>query len=406
MNEKLIERSGIDAIIRSYKDKNIIKVFAGIRRAGKSYLLKLLHEQLLQENISEERIVYIDFEDFENEKFCDVHFLYQHIKNLSDKNNGERLYLLFDEIQEVPNWEKCVNSLYASESIDTDIYITGSNANLLSGELATYLSGRYVTIPVFPLSYKEFLCFYGKKDSSKSFSAFMRQGGFPGLHSLNQNDGDIKSYLDGIYSTVLLKDVIARNKIRETALLEKIILYISQNIGNIFSAKRVADFLKSSGRSAGIETVYNDISYLQNALFLYKVQRYDIKGKKILETMEKYYIADQGLRFNLLGFKDTDINGILENIVFIELLRHGFSVFIGKTENYEIDFVAEKSGQKEYFQVAYLLPTKETLEREVRPLKMIRDNFPKTILTLDNLPDSNQDGIARKNLRNWLLEEK
>lgn len=405
MKNNLIERDGIGSILKSYKDKNVIKVFAGIRRTGKSYLLRLLRKHLLQKNVSGERIIYIDFEDFENEKLCDVHFLYQHIKNISEKNNGKRLYLLFDEIQEVSGWEKCVNSLYASETIDADIYITGSNAKLLSSELATYLSGRYVTIPIFPLSYKEFLRFYKRNDSAKSFSIFMKQGGFPGLYSLNQNESDIKAYLDGIYSTVLLKDVIARNKIRETALLEKIILYVSQNIGNIFSAKRVADFLKSSGRSAGIETVYNDISYLQNALFLYKVQRYDLKGKKILETMEKYYIADQGLRFNLLGFKDADINGILENIVFIELLRRGFSVFIGKTETFEIDFVAEKSGKREYFQVAYLLSSQETLEREERPLKMVHDNFPKTILTLDELPDSNQDGIVRKNLRRWLLEE-
>ena len=232
----------------------------------------------------------------------------------------------------------------------------------------------------------------------------MRYGGFPGLRTIYGEENSIRSYIDGIYSTVLLKDVIARNKIRDTAILEKIILYLCDNLGNIFSAKRVADFMRSAGRAVSVETVYNDLQFLQDALFCYKVPRYDIKGKKLLETMEKYYIADQGIRFKLLGFKDTGINGILENIVFIELLRRGYQVYIGKIKEYEIDFIAEKNGEKEYFQVCYLLTNQDVVEREYRPLQQINDNFPKTILSMDELPASNTDGILRLNLKQWLLK--
>ena len=232
----------------------------------------------------------------------------------------------------------------------------------------------------------------------------MKVGGFPGLRTMYGDENSIRSYIDGIYSTVLLKDVIAKNKIRDTAILEKIILYLCDNLGNIFSAKRIADFMKSNGRQLGIETVYNDLQFLQDALFCYKVPRYDIKGKKLLETMEKYYIADQGIRFRLLGYKDSAINGLLENIVFLELIRRGYQVSIGKIGEYEIDFIAEKEGKKEYYQVCYLLSSEDVKIREYRSLMQIKDNFPKTILSLDELPDSFEEGILRKNLRQWLLE--
>ena len=405
MIEDLLQRDNIFQILSTFQDKNVIKVFTGIRRAGKSYLLKLFFSELQKNGINENQIIYLDFEDFENQQYCDTTFLYDFIKQKNKENHNKRLYLLFDEIQEVPNWEKIINSLYSSSSIDCDIYITGSNAKLLSSELATYISGRYVQIPIFPLSYKEFLYFSNQEDSAVAFSNFMKVGGFPGLRTLYNDEHSIRSYIDGIYSTVLLKDVIAKNKIRDTAILEKIILYLCDNLGNIFSAKRIADFMKSNGRQLGIETVYNDLQFLQDALFCYKVPRYDIKGKKLLETMEKYYIADQGIRFRLLGFKDSAINGLLENIVFIELLRRGFQVFIGKIGEYEIDFIAEKDGNKEYYQVCYLLSSEEVKNREYRSLEMIKDNFPKTILSMDELPESTEEGIVRKNLRNWLLEK-
>ena len=403
MIEKLLFRKQSEEIIKLYKDKNVIKILSGIRRSGKSFMLRLLRENFIKTGISENQILYIDFEDFENVQFLDSKKLYDFVKEQNQKVCGKRLYLLFDEIQEVEDWEKIVNSLYSSEKIDCDIYLTGSNANLLSSELATYLSGRYVNISVFPLSYKEFLDFYAVDDSNESFLRFMKFGGFPGLKELSGSELSLKAYIDGIYSTVLLKDVISRNKIRDTAVLEKIILYITDNIGNIFSAKKISDFMKSNGRSLAVETVYNDINYLQSALFLYKVPRFDLKGKKLLETMEKYYIADTGFRFQLLGFSDNAINGLLENIVFIELLRREYKVCIGKIGEYEIDFVAEKNGVREYFQVSYLLSSEETMEREYRPLELLNDNYPKYILTLDDLPESNTNGIIRMNLRKWLL---
>ena len=403
MIEKMIFRKQSEEIIKLYKDKNVIKILSGIRRSGKSFMLRLLRENFIKTGISENQILYIDFEDFENAQFLDSKKLYDFVKEQNQKVCGKRLYLLFDEIQEVEDWEKIVNSLYSSEKIDCDIYLTGSNANLLSSELATYLSGRYVNISVFPLSYKEFLDFYAVDDSNESFLRFMKFGGFPGLKELSGSELSLKAYIDGIYSTVLLKDVISRNKIRDTAVLEKIILYITDNIGNIFSAKKISDFMKSNGRSLAVETVYNDINYLQSALFLYKVPRFDLKGKKLLETIEKYYIADTGFRFQLLGFSDNAINGLLENIVFIELLRREYKVCIGKIGEYEIDFVAEKNGVREYFQVSYLLSSEETMEREYRPLELLNDNYPKYILTLDDLPESNTNGIIRMNLRKWLL---
>lgn len=403
MIEKMIFRKQSEEIIKLYKDKNVIKILSGIRRSGKSFMLRLLRENFIKTGISENQILYIDFEDFENAQYLASKNLYAFVKEQNQKVGGKRLYLLFDEIQEVEDWEKIVNSLYSSEKIDCDIYLTGSNANLLSSELATYLSGRYVNISVFPLSYKEFLDFYAVDDSNESFLRFMKFGGFPGLKELSGSELSLKAYIDGIYSTVLLKDVISRNKIRDTAVLEKIILYITDNIGNIFSAKKISDFMKSNGRSLAVETVYNDINYLQSALFLYKVPRFDLKGKKLLETMEKYYIADTGFRFQLLGFSDNAINGLLENIVFIELLRREYKVCIGKIGEYEIDFVAEKNGIREYFQVSYLLSSEETREREYRPLELLNDNYPKYILTLDDLPESNTNGIIRMNLRKWLL---
>lgn len=404
MNEELLFRQTSKDILKSYKDKPVIKVITGIRRAGKTFVLRLIQTNLAKKKVSKSDILYIDFEDFENINLDTPQKLYEHIKKTYKNIKGKTLYLLFDEIQELDGWEKCINSVYSSKTMNCDIYITGSNAKLLSGELATYISGRYVQIPIFPLSYKEYLSFNKISDTSESFMNFLKYGGFPGLTKMHADEDSLKSYIQGIYSTVLLKDVITRNKIRDTAILEKIILYLIDNIGNIFSAKKIADFMKSTGRTLSVETVYNDISALQEALFVYKVRRYDIKGKRLLETMEKYYVADQGLRFALLGFKDTAINGLLENIVYIELLRRGWSVTIGKFENTEIDFIAEKSGKRSYFQVCYLMNTKKTIEREYASLKLINDNFPKTILTLDELPESNDEGIVRKNLREWLLK--
>lgn len=407
MKQIALDRFGIDEIISLYKDKPVIKVLQGIRRSGKSFMLELLSRKIMEKGAAENQILLLNMEDFENAELLDAKKLYDFIKSKSEAAGGKKLYLFLDEVQEVNGWEKLVNSLYSSATIDADIYITGSNANLLSSELATYLSGRYVLIHVWPLSYREFLYFNSESDSAAAFRKFIEFGGFPGLKDMMENPVQIRSYLEGIYSTVLLKDVIARNRIRDTAVLEKVILYIADNTGNIFSAKRISDFMKSGGRPLSVETIYNDIKYLENALVLHKVPRYDVRSKKILETMEKYYLADQGLLTFLHGYKDTYINGILENIVFIELLRRGYKVFIGKIGDMEIDFAAEKNGEKLYAQVAYLIGSEETKERELRPLKSLLalgDNFPKLILTMDDLPPSNENGIVRKNIREWILE--
>lgn len=403
MKEEVLDRIGINEILSLYKDKPVIKVVQGIRRCGKSFLLSLIEQRLIENGVDKSQIFNVNFEDFEYSHLLNAKTLYEEVKKHCV--NGKKLYLLFDEVQECEGWEKCVNSLYSSKTIDADIYITGSNAWLLSSEIATYLSGRYVIINMQPLSYKEFLYFNSAEDSFESFKMFMTIGGFPGLKDMMGNDIQIRTYLEGIYSTVILKDVISRNKIRESALLEKIILYVADNVGNIFSAKRISDFMKAKGRKLSVETVYNDLQYLQNAFALHKVHRYDIRGKKILETMEKYYFADQGLLFFLHGYKDSYINGILENIVYIELLRRNYEVFIGKIGDAEIDFIATKGAETIYIQVSYLLNSDETRDREYRALRLIKDNFPKLLLTLDELPESNEDGIIRKNLRKWLMEE-
>ena len=403
MTQNVFDRINSDEIISLYKDKPVIKILQGIRRAGKSFMLELIARKILAGGIGKEQIVMVNFEDFENSELLNPRALYDFVKQKSSECDGKRLYLLFDEIQESDGWEKCINSLYASKTIDADIYLTGSNAKLLSSELATLLSGRYVTINVNPLSYKEFLYFNGASDSAETFRRFLTVGGFPGLKDMMESEVQIRSYLEGIYSTVILKDVIAHNKIRDADILGRIIQYAADNVGNIFTAKRIADFMKSNGRNISVETIYNDLQYLQDAFIISKVQRYDIRGKKLLETMEKYYFADHGLLFLLHGYKDTYINGILENIVFTELVGRGYSVKIGKFLDTEIDFVATKGNDTQYIQVSYLINSEETKEREYRPLLAISDNFPKLILTMDDLPQSNEGGIIRKNIREWLL---
>ncbi|MCI5599889.1 MAG: ATP-binding protein [Hallerella porci] len=401
MKKNPVFRDYAKKILESYKDTPVIKVITGIRRAGKSFVLELLQESLLK-TANADCVIKIDFEDFDNQEFLDLQFLYSFIKKRAEKTQ-KKLYLLFDEIQELEGWEKCINSLYSSQVIDCDIYITGSNAKLLSSELATYISGRYVNIQIQPLSYQEFLRFHKTKDSKNVFNKFLSIGGFPGLKDMKSKDS-IESYLEGIYSTVLLKDIIQRNNIRDTNFLEKMILYVCDNIGNIFSANTIAKFMKSQRRSMSVETIYNNLKFLEEAFVIYKVPRFDLKGKKILETLEKYYLADQGIKYFLQGFKDSHINGILENIVFVELIRRGYKVYVGKFGELEIDFIAQKNEERIYIQVCYLMADENTKAREYLPLTQIKDNYPKLILSLDDLPKSNEGGIIRMNLREWLLK--
>ena len=393
--------------IKKYINKPIIKVITGMRRSGKSMILKLIQEELQNIGIVKENIIYMNFESLTFMDIKDFEALYKHIiEKTSDKK--EKIYILLDEIQEVKGWEKAINSFLVD--LDVDIYITGSNANLLSSELATYIAGRYVEIKIYPLSFQEYIDFVSENNKENPlsldeyFTQYLNFGGLPGIHIFNYNKEEIYQYLVDVYNSILLRDVIARNNIRDIELLESVVLYIMDNIGNIFSAKSISDFLKNQGRKLSVETIYNYLKALENAFIISKVQRYDIKGKNILETQEKYYLSDLGFRHAKLGYQSNDISGYLENIVFLELLRRKYKVNIGKQDNKEIDFVANLRDENLYLQVTYLLASPETIEREFSPLKSIKDNYPKMVLSMDSLPESNIEGIKRKRIIDFLLE--
>ena len=393
--------------IKKYINKPIIKVITGMRRSGKSMILKLIQEELQNIGIVKENIIYMNFESLTFMDIKDFEALYKHIIEKTSDKKG-KIYILLDEIQEVKGWEKAINSFLVD--LDVDIYITGSNANLLSSELATYIAGRYVEIKIYPLSFQEYIDFVSENNKENSlsldeyFSQYMNFGGLPGIHIFNYNKEEIYQYLVDVYNSILLRDVITRNNIRDIELLERVVLYIMDNIGNIFSAKSISDFLKNQGRKLSVETIYNYLKALENAFIISKVQRYDIKGKNILETQEKYYLSDLGFRHAKLGYQSNNISGYLENIVFLELLRRKYKVNIGKQDNKEIDFVANLRDENLYLQVTYLLASLETIEREFSPLKSIKDNYPKMVLSMDNLPESNIEGIKRKRIIDFLLE--
>lgn len=394
--------------IRNFIDKPVIKVITGMRRSGKSMILKLISQELLEKGISSQNIIYINFESLMFSDLTEFKSLYNHIIEKS-QTLTEKVYILLDEIQEVEHWEKAVNSFMVD--LDCDIYITGSNANLLSSELATYIAGRYVEIKVYPLSFREYIDFAKIQNpqnilsNEEYFEQYLQFGGLPGIHNFNYDKSNIYQYLSDIYSSILLKDVVAKNNIRDVELLERIILYIFDNIGNTFSAKNVSDFLKSQGRKLSRETVYNYLKALESAYIISSVQRYDVKGKALLETMEKFYLTDLGFRHAKLGYRPNDIAGYLENIIYLELIRRKYTVNIGKLGTKEIDFIGTLENEKLYIQVTYLLASPETVEREFSPLKKIEDNYPKYVLSMDNLGEYNIDGIVRKRIIDFLLEK-
>lgn len=391
--------------IRDFMDKPVVKIITGMRRCGKSALLELTRQELLSRGIGTQNIISINFESLRYEALKDFQALYAEISSRAEKADG-KLYVLLDEIQEVNGWEQVINSLRVD--FDCDIYVTGSNAKLLSGELATLLAGRYVEIRVYPLDFQEYLDFAATNAEEaqlprqEQFANFLRFGGLPGIHQMKWDEERIMQYLHDIYNSVLLKDVIARNKIRDTALLESIVLYLMDNIGNTFSAKTISDFLKSQGRKLSTETVYNYLKALESAFLIHKVVRFDIKGRRILETQEKYYLSDLGLRHAVMGYRDNDIAGVLENTVYLELLRRGWTVNIGKQDVAEVDFVASRTDERLYIQVCYVL-TPENTEREFAPLEAISDNYEKLVLSTDNLLRINRGGIRQKNIVDFLL---
>ena len=393
-----------------FKDKSQIKVITGVRRCGKSALLELFKEYLLKEcNADAKNIVQINFELEEFRNIVDSTDLYDYIKERIKKTKGT-VYLLLDEIQVVKNWEKAVNSLNIDS--DVDIYITGSNAYLLSSELSTFLSGRYVEIKMLPLSYKEFLDFNNLESSRENFDLFLKYGGMPAVSEYEFNEVGTYTMLEGIYSTAMLKDVIERNNFGNEKLLRNIVLYLSDNIGSFISARNISNYLSSNNEYVGDEkkgtghsTVLSYISALEKAFIFYPVSRYDIKGKEYLKTLQKYYIVDTGIRNMLLGYRDVDRGHILENVVYLELLRRGYKVSIGKVGSKEVDFVATKPDEKIYFQVTESLLDKSVKEREMSALQSIKDHYEKVVLSMDVNFVMSENGIKFKNIIDFLLEE-
>ena len=391
--------------IRPFINTDLIKVFTGIRRAGKSVMLELVKNELKESGIGEENFLCINFEQFSNSQFLDVESLYKKITDFQ-KNTKGKIYLFFDEIQEVDGWEKCINSCRID--FDCDIYITGSNAKLLSGELATYLAGRYVEFVIYPFSFAEFfemnLIKNPNADKATCFMQFLKTGGMPFLSNFPDDDSAKSQYLIDIYNSVVLKDVVKRNNIRDVDTLERIVAYAFSNIGHIFSATSLSKYFKSENRKISHDTILNYLKFCSDAFLFYKINRYDLEGKKIVTVNEKYYCADHGLREALLGKNIQNIDQVLENIVCLELLRRNYKVYVGKKGDLEIDFIAEKQGKKIYIQVAYLLANDETIKREFSVFNSVKDSYPKYVVSMDDL-DFSQNGIIHKNIKEFLLME-
>ncbi|TJX13927.1 ATP-binding protein [Tissierella creatinini] len=387
-----------------YKDKPLIKVITGLRRCGKSTLLSLFENHLIENGVSNDHIIRMNFESFEFDEITSYKELHAYIKKRLI-NNSDKHYILLDEVQQVSSWEKVINSFLVDANVD--IYITGSNAYLLSSELSTLLSGRYVEIKMQPLSFKEYLDFTENdknRNLQEKFNQYLKFGGLPTVVDLMDNPNTIGPFLEGIYNTVLIKDVIERNGVRDAALLESILKFIAANIGSIVSTKKISDYLTSSGRKTTSDTIDNYLKMLENAFIIYKANRYDLKGKMFLKTLEKYYIVDMGIRNQLTGLRNTDYGHVLENLVYLELLRRGYDVTIGKVGTLEVDFVATKSDEKVYYQVSATIFDEKTRERELRPLESIADNYPKYILTMDQSIFNDYSGIKVKNIIDFLLE--
>jgi len=384
----------------SFKDKELIKVITGIRRCGKSTLLELYASWLLKNNTDLAQIQKINFEDADNAYLTDNKVLHDHIlKNCIAKKMN---YIFLDEVQHVMEFEKVVNSLFIRKNID--LYITGSNAWLLSGELATLLSGRYVEIQMLPLSFSEYLsAFDNTNDLSGKYRDYVINSSFPYSLKLRDEPGQIRDYLGGIYNTVVLRDVVERRKIADVSILERVIYFMFDNIGNLGSIKKITDTLVSSGRRISVNTVESYLSALTDSFILYRLGRYDVYGKQRLKTGHKYYIADTGLRFYLLGTKIQDAGRILENIIFLELLRRGSELYMGKINDQEIDFIARRGNLLEYYQVSLSIRDENTLDRELRPLLAIKDSYPKYLLTMDDDPPAVYNGIRRINALEWLI---
>ena len=396
----LIQREEYLNKLIALKDKKIIKVVTGVRRCGKSKLLEMYRKWLLEQGVEEERIVSINFEDLDFEDLTDYKKLHTYLKEHLVKDN--MTYIFLDEIQNVEQFPKVVDSLYIKDNVD--IYITGSNAHMLSSEIATLLSGRYIQIEMFPLSFKEYMISTGSmNDRGIKYVDYLQNSSFPYTLELEGQSDEIRSYLEGLYNTIVVKDIINHSKISEPMMLKSILKFIFDNIGNPLSSKKIADTMTSSGRRIDTRTVEKYLDALTESYIIYQAKRYNIKGKQYLKTLEKYYVVDIGLRLMLFGSKQIDAGRILENIVYLELLRRGYDVYVGKVDEFEVDFVAQNGKGTTYFQVALSVRDEKTLERELRSLRAIKDHYPKILLTMDDDPEVHYDGIRRINARDWLL---
>lgn len=395
--------------IRPFINRPFIKVIAGIRRCGKSVVLQLIAEELERQGVRKEQILYMNFESFEWIDITDAKALYAYVKGVVEKAKKEKVYILLDEIQEVSHWERAVNSFLVDW--DVDIYVTGSNSKLLSSELSTYLTGRYVSIHILPLSFKEYLEFHHiattteKESLRKAFHNYLRMGGFPAIHTLPYDYEMVYKLVYDLYSSVILRDTVQRHGIRNVELLERVVKFVFDNIGNRMNAKNIADYFKSQHRRVDINTIYNYLEALEGAFIIQRVPRYDIKGKEQLQTNEKYFVSDLSLIYAVMGFKDRMIGGALENIVYWEMRRRGYEVFIGKQEEKEIDFVGIRKNEKLYVQVTYRMDSEATIKREFTPLLAINDQYPKFVVSMDDFWQDNIEGIKHKPIADFLLSE-
>ena len=387
-------------MLKTYRDIPLVKILAGIRRCGKSTILEMLKNDLIENGIAPDHIISMRFTSEELEQIKNDKDMYQSIKN--SMHDDGRYYLLLDEVQEINGWEKAVNSLL--ENYNTDIYVTGSNSRLMSGEISTYLTGRYISIPVFTLSFAEYLEF--KKSDPRSrrelLSDYLRLGGFPIVALGNFDEQSAYQIVEGIYNSVINSDITKRHNITNFDLFNRVVKYIIENVGKTFSANSITKFLKNEGRSLSVETVYNYLTWLEKAFVIYRCQRYDLQGKSILKTQEKFYLADSSLKYCIIGFNPQSVASMLENIVYFELLRRGYDVYIGKNGTKEIDFAAVKRDDRIYVQVCRSLPTGS--DREISNLLDIKDHYPKYVVTLDEFASGNINGVRLVHLADFLLD--
>ena len=394
----IIQRQDYIEKIKPFINKHIIKVLIGTRRSGKSTILKQIIDSLLKDGIPQENIVWINFELSDYFEITDIKKLEDYISGQIENVEG-KIYLFFDEIQFVPQWEKLINSYFAKENFD--IYITGSNSKLLSGEFATYLSGRYVELNIHPFSFREYIRYNEITEDFKShFYKYLEDGGMPSTYDYGGDDR--KLVIMDLYNSIVLKDIIQRNNVKNVDLLDRVIRFVMYNIGQPFSANKVYKRLKQDMVNLSVNTIYNYLKFFENACLIHPVKREDLKGKKILKYDEKYYLCDLGFRQAIIGNNQRDIARVIENIVYMELLRRGYEITIGKVDNLEVDFVCKKQNKPIYIQVSYLLASEETIEREFKPLKNISDNYPKYVITMDDV-NMSHEGIEHLNIVDFLL---